>query len=224
MAIQSKAQLKAYFETGTRPTEEQFATLIDSLLHISELQNLNLTKASQDEAEAGKADDRYTTPLKVAQAIKALTRLAEIPELETEVQQKIDQAVATIMGSTDADSKINTLREIYAFLDTVNEQPGGLKALLDTKAPITHQVPQGGIIMWSGRIAPDGWALCDGQNGTPDLRRIVEILDKFDALTNSISEGLPREIELRRKQYEYYRDALLKLENLIRKKSYKNKL
>lgn len=39
--------------------------------------------------------------------------------------------------------------------------------------------------------------------------RIVAILDKFDALTNSISEGLPREIELRQKQYEYYRDMLL---------------
>ncbi len=39
--------------------------------------------------------------------------------------------------------------------------------------------------------------------------RIVAILDKFDALTNSISEGLPREIELRQKQYEYYRDLLL---------------
>jgi len=38
---------------------------------------------------------------------------------------------------------------------------------------------------------------------------IVDILDKFDALTNSISEGLPREIELRQKQYEYYRDLLL---------------
>ncbi|OCG57608.1 restriction endonuclease subunit S [Gilliamella sp. Imp1-1] len=39
--------------------------------------------------------------------------------------------------------------------------------------------------------------------------RIVEILDKFDVLTNSITEGLPREIELRQKQYEYYRNLLL---------------
>jgi type I restriction enzyme S subunit len=39
--------------------------------------------------------------------------------------------------------------------------------------------------------------------------RIVSILDKFDALTNSISAGLPREIELRQQQYEYYRDLLL---------------
>ena len=38
--------------------------------------------------------------------------------------------------------------------------------------------------------------------------RIVNLLDKFDTLTSSISEGLPREIELRQKQYEYYRDLL----------------
>ena len=39
--------------------------------------------------------------------------------------------------------------------------------------------------------------------------RIVGILDKFDALTNSLSDELPRETELRRKQYEHYRDLLL---------------
>ena len=39
--------------------------------------------------------------------------------------------------------------------------------------------------------------------------RIAAFLDKFDALTNSITEGLPREIELRQKQYKYYRDLLL---------------
>ena len=38
---------------------------------------------------------------------------------------------------------------------------------------------------------------------------IVRILDKFTTLATSISEGLPKEIELRRKQYEYYRNQLL---------------
>lgn len=42
-----------------------------------------------------------------------------------------------------------------------------------------------------------------------EQERIVSILDKFDSLTNSISEGLPKEIELRRKQYEYYRNKML---------------
>lgn len=40
-------------------------------------------------------------------------------------------------------------------------------------------------------------------------KRIVSILDRFDKLCNDISEGLPAEIEARRKQYEYYRDELL---------------
>jgi len=38
--------------------------------------------------------------------------------------------------------------------------------------------------------------------------RIVALLDKFDRLTHSIEEGLPRELELRQKQYEYYRELL----------------
>ena len=39
--------------------------------------------------------------------------------------------------------------------------------------------------------------------------RIVTILDKFDTLVNSISDGLPKEIQLRQTQYEYYREQLL---------------
>ncbi len=39
--------------------------------------------------------------------------------------------------------------------------------------------------------------------------RIVAVLDKFDALTESLTEGLPREIELRQRQYEHYRNLLL---------------
>ena len=39
--------------------------------------------------------------------------------------------------------------------------------------------------------------------------QIVAILDTFDTLVNSISDGLPKEIQLRQKQYEYYRELLL---------------
>ena len=42
-----------------------------------------------------------------------------------------------------------------------------------------------------------------------EQERIGTILDKFDILTTSISEGLPKEIALRKKQYAYYRDLLL---------------
>ena len=40
-------------------------------------------------------------------------------------------------------------------------------------------------------------------------KEIVSILDRFDALCNDLSLGLPAEIEARQKQYEYYRDKLL---------------
>ncbi|MCE5347106.1 MAG: restriction endonuclease subunit S [Bacteroidales bacterium] len=42
-----------------------------------------------------------------------------------------------------------------------------------------------------------------------EQEQIADILDKFDILVNDISEGLPAEIEARRKQYEYYRGKLL---------------
>ena len=42
-----------------------------------------------------------------------------------------------------------------------------------------------------------------------EQKRIVAILDKFDALTNSLTEVIQQEIELRQQQYEYYRELLL---------------
>ena len=44
--------------------------------------------------------------------------------------------------------------------------------------------------------------------------RIVSILDRFDALCNDLTSGLPAEIEARCKQYEYYRDKLLTFKEL----------
>lgn len=47
-----------------------------------------------------------------------------------------------------------------------------------------------------------------------EQERIVDILDRFDALVNDISSGLPAEIAARRKQYEHYRDQLLTFKEL----------
>ena len=47
-------------------------------------------------------------------------------------------------------------------------------------------------------------------------RKIADLLDNFHKLCNDISEGLPAEIEARRKQYEYYRDKLLTFKELIK--------
>lgn len=42
-----------------------------------------------------------------------------------------------------------------------------------------------------------------------EQQRIISILDKFETLTNSITEGLPLAIEQSQKRYEYYRELLL---------------
>jgi len=47
-----------------------------------------------------------------------------------------------------------------------------------------------------------------------EQERIVSILDRFDALVNDITIGLPGEIAARRKQYEYFRGKLLTFKNI----------
>ena len=42
-----------------------------------------------------------------------------------------------------------------------------------------------------------------------EQQKIVDILDRFDTLTNDLTSGLPAEMEKRRQQYEFYRDKLL---------------
>lgn len=56
--------------------------------------------------------------------------------------------------------------------DFVTDPGQILEEQVDPNAWIRRGIPQGGIIMWSGIVAdiPDSWALCDGTDGTPDLR------------------------------------------------------
>ena len=60
-----------------------------------------------------------------------------------------------------------------------------------------------------------GASLATIEMPTPALEeqaRVVEALNKFDALVNDLSVGLPAELVARRKQYEHYRDRLLTFE------------
>lgn len=66
------------------------------------------------------------------------------------------------------------------------------------------------------RVSGDNMAKIQIPVPSPEEQeRIVAILDKFDALVNDITQGIPAEIETRRKQYEYYRDKLLSFKEKV---------
>jgi microcystin-dependent protein len=71
-----------------------------------------------------------------------------------------------VNGSILIDTQIATQEEAIAGTDNT-------KLMTPLRvAQTVVAVPSGGIILWSGSVAsiPAGWALCDGANGTPDLR------------------------------------------------------
>jgi hypothetical protein len=61
----------------------------------------------------------------------------------------------------------------------------------DVAGTVTAQFPVGGIIMWAGLESeiPTGWSLCDGLNGTPDLRSRFVLAAGYDAGTSQYVVG-----------------------------------
>lgn len=73
----------------------------------------------------------------------------------------------SVSGEIDATEDISTSGDLDVT-GTVTAGDYSIPTTSGTNSP----VPSGGIIMWSGSTSsiPSGWALCDGSNGTPDLR------------------------------------------------------
>jgi len=92
----------------------------------------------------------------------------------------------------DLDDKQVSYRYVFHYLSCVNNE------ILQLKQGARGDLNAGNLKRFKIPIPP-----------LSEQERIVGILDKFDTLVNSISEGLPKEIELREKQYAYYRDLLL---------------
>lgn len=126
-----------------------------------------------------------------------------------ETVEDVGKAVAWL-----GNEKVAIHDDSYAFRHSMN--PKFISYVMQTAAFIDEKakhVSRGKL----NRLLIDGIAkvripIPYPENSTKSLAeqaRIVAILDKFDASANSISEGLPREIELRKKQYEHYRNMLL---------------
>jgi microcystin-dependent protein len=80
--------------------------------------------------------------------------------------------INTLDGITASTAELNVLDGITASTAELNILDGVTASTSALNTASTHYVPSGGIIMWSGSIGtiPSGWYLCNGSNGTPDLR------------------------------------------------------
>jgi hypothetical protein len=79
----------------------------------------------------------------------------------------IDSAAVFVDPSNTSSPKVRIAQVADAISGALTVE-GLLKSVVGTQE--FFMVPKGAIIMWSGNALPNGWALCDGQNGTPDLR------------------------------------------------------
>ena len=95
-----------------------------------------------------------------------------------------------------SEKKGTSLRYLYYVLQTVN-----ISSVVRGTPPKLNQKNLNNIII---PVPP-----------LPIQEEIVRILDRFDALCNDLTSGLPAEIEARKKQYEYYRDKLLTFKEAV---------
>ena len=96
----------------------------------------------------------------------------------TEVQKSVhivNGRFATVLGNTTVLSPASFSTDVWLGIQVTGDTEMAPRQKLTSVAfalKAENGVPVGGIIMWSGAITdiPTGWAICNGQNGTPDLR------------------------------------------------------
>ena len=135
MSKTSRENLKDNFKTGQKPTEENFADIFDSFVHLDDKNNF-IQKANQQEAEAGDNNEKYLTPLRAKQLVTILTRLATLPNLSQDIQNKVDTAVNNVVAN--APDALNNLRELA---EELQKNAGSITDILNkikTKADKTH--------------------------------------------------------------------------------------
>jgi len=204
-------QLEKELEAELEARKKQYAHYRDQLLNFSQCPPLNV-------------NTKWKTLGEICDIIKAHTKLKTIDYKTIGKTPIIDQGAHYIAGYTDKDIPIIPQGEYILFGDHTEcikyvnfefvQGADGLKILQTPKDLAKYIYYAFSNFYRKSASYKRHWSQA---KETPipipplsEQRRIVDILDRFDTLTNSISEGLPKEIALRRKQYEYYRDALLR--------------
>lgn len=181
MAIKNRAELKSYFVKNAIPTEENFADLIDSQLNQAqdgvfkrEREPLSVVAAPGDQkrvlwlySNSKAAQPDWMISLNPAQdpANAATSKPGfGITDGAGQTRLFVDAGGRVGVGTNAPESTLDVAGGVHVQGDV---QVNGV-----IKDRTGFVIPPGGIIMWSGDPAriPEGWVLCNGKNGTPDLR------------------------------------------------------
>lgn len=87
--------------------------------------------------------------------------------------EKLFGRVYNTLGSTDSDLVLKTKGQVKIqqgskFIDLIKD------GKINTEIT-NNSLPKGSIIMWHGDNIPEGWSLCDGTQGTPNLREMFVV-------------------------------------------------
>ena len=100
--------------------------------------------------------------------------------------------VYTTIGSSDSNFIIKTKGDLKIqwgnkFIDLIKD--GNISIENQVQQLLDLLIPQGTIVMWNGDSIPEGWALCDGTKGTPNL------IGSFIKASNVSGEGSVKTLE-----------------------------
>jgi flagellar biosynthesis/type III secretory pathway protein FliH len=168
MAEKNRATLKTYFETGDRPTQQDFIDLIDSAVNrtddpfVQALPDASTTakgivqQATTADVQAGTNTQLYVTPAGAKTAVQTFAPVASVNgqtgAVTLVIPPPVPDASTTVKGivqqAATADVQAGTNTQLYVT-------PAGAKTAAQTFAPVTSVNGQTGAVTITGPIVPD---------------------------------------------------------------------
>lgn len=155
---------------------------------LTNLEHLRQSAAKSKELIGQVAESAAQAINELAQAVGGLP-VREVSEAEYEALSEEEKQAEVVYLVTDAPGQLEPPRKVYSFngrvqdvmpqagdytAEMVGADPAGAALAVKTalEKALAALLPRGCILIWSGAedAAPAGWAICDGTNGTPDLR------------------------------------------------------
>lgn len=178
MSIVDRTSLKAYFKKGKAPSEEQFADFINATIN---------------QAEDG-IEKKPGEPLRITADRVEINSKISLNAPSTNTSEKESEIFISAERNTlNLSAEEVKVSGNISMNNLSTSKTLGDKTTSDTTIPsqkavknyVDKRLPSGLISMWSGAEIPDEWVLCNGENGTPDLRgRFVVGFDKDNPAYN----------------------------------------